>query len=158
RDLDREGAEAVRLARAALAADRDDPTVLAYASMTLAHFARDYDTAVAAVDRAVALNPNSALAWNFGGWVKLYVGASDDALKWFGQATRLSPLDPLTFLADTGIARVLLLEGRDEEAVTWSKRAVQGAPNSSVPWVMLAATLGLTGPIAEATVALRRLR
>jgi adenylate cyclase len=52
-----ERAEAVRLARLAIETGKDDPDALAWAANTISLFAGDHDTAAAALDRALILNP-----------------------------------------------------------------------------------------------------
>jgi adenylate cyclase len=63
REWDR--AEGERWAHAALERDRDDPTVLWMAGHALGFLTRDYETALALLDRSLALNPNSASAYCF---------------------------------------------------------------------------------------------
>src|SRR5260370_40498723 len=60
---DAEITEAVLQARQAIEAGRDDPDVLAMAGITFWVFAADHAAAAGAIDRALLLNPNSALAW-----------------------------------------------------------------------------------------------
>jgi tetratricopeptide (TPR) repeat protein len=66
---DPEIAEGVGLARAAIAAGREDATVLANASFSLWLLTRDTDNAARSIDRAVTLNPNSAIACGYSGIV-----------------------------------------------------------------------------------------
>jgi TolB-like protein/class 3 adenylate cyclase len=54
--------EAVRLARQALEAERDDAETVAQAAFTLFYLASETAMAMAALDRALALNPNAATA------------------------------------------------------------------------------------------------
>ena len=56
-------AEAVRLARQALDAERDDAETIWQAAYTLFFLAGEAAMAAAALDRALALNPNAAMAW-----------------------------------------------------------------------------------------------
>ena len=56
-------AEAVRLARQALEADRDDAETIWQAALTLFRLAGEAAMAAATLDRALALNPNAAHAW-----------------------------------------------------------------------------------------------
>ncbi|MCX7382549.1 MAG: adenylate/guanylate cyclase domain-containing protein, partial [Alphaproteobacteria bacterium] len=65
-----ETAEALRLARLAVELGHDDADVLARAGMCLAHMSRDLDAGLALTERALALNPNSAWAANYAGWLK----------------------------------------------------------------------------------------
>jgi adenylate cyclase len=47
------------------------------------------------LERALALDPNSAFAWARSGWLKKFQGDSDAAIHCFEQALRLSPFDPM---------------------------------------------------------------
>ncbi|HEU0062171.1 MAG TPA: winged helix-turn-helix domain-containing protein, partial [Hyphomicrobiaceae bacterium] len=55
--------EGIHMARQALAAARDNPEVLRLAGFALAAFAGESETALVALDRAIELNPNYALAY-----------------------------------------------------------------------------------------------
>jgi adenylate cyclase len=85
-DRMREIAEAARLARRAVELSKDDAVVLSSAGFTLALVVRDLDAAVAAVDRALVLNPNLAAAWYSSGWVRNWLGQSDLAIEHFAHA------------------------------------------------------------------------
>ncbi len=61
--------EAVRLLRVALSVDDSDPDTLAWAGFTSAYMVGDCESEIEIADRAVALNPNSFLAWNSRGHV-----------------------------------------------------------------------------------------
>ena len=56
--------EAVRLLRLALSIDDGDPETLAWAAVISAFMVGDCESEIEMADRAVALNPNSFLAWN----------------------------------------------------------------------------------------------
>ena len=43
------------------------------------------------------LNPNLAVAWYVSGWVRVYRGEPEMAIKHLAHAMRLSPLDPFFF-------------------------------------------------------------
>jgi hypothetical protein len=58
---------------------------------------RDYATASGAVERALAINPNSALGWGVAAIVSAFVGDYATALDRAAQAIRLNPLDPLRY-------------------------------------------------------------
>jgi tetratricopeptide (TPR) repeat protein len=59
-----------------------------------ASFSDDYDTAREMVDRAVALNANSAFAWELRGFTYETAGQPEEAIRGFERAIRLSPFDP----------------------------------------------------------------
>ncbi len=123
-DRKEDGREAERLARTALALDRDDPTVLTFAGHVLAYAARDYPTAVALIERSMALNPNSSHVCQLGGYTLLYAGDPDRAIEWFRQGLRVSPVGAGSFILFSGLASALIMLGRDDEALMWASKSV----------------------------------
>jgi TolB-like protein/tetratricopeptide (TPR) repeat protein len=121
-------AEAVLLARQAIEAGRDDPEVLSVAGYTIAILAGEPSTALAGVDRALALNPNSAVAWSARGWILGFQNQPDPAIEAHQQAIRLSPFDPLAYLFTAGLALAHQAAGRYEEAIDWADRATHAQP------------------------------
>ena len=55
--------EAIRLLRLALSLDDGDPDTLAWAALTSTFMVGDSESEIEMADRAVALNPNSYVAW-----------------------------------------------------------------------------------------------
>src|SRR5262249_8944548 len=95
--------DGIRLAREALDGGRDDPSVLEFAGWGLSYLAHDTEAALAALDRALALNVNSARALMLSGWVRLHSGDPRTATEHFHRAIRLSPLDPRNGFASAGL-------------------------------------------------------
>ena len=108
--------EGGRLLALALSIDKDDPDALCIAGRVTSYMFGDVEKAKEMVDRAVALNPNSSLAWEQRGWTYEYSGKSEEAIESFERSIRLSPLDPLLFSTYTGISLSLISLGRFEEA------------------------------------------
>jgi TolB-like protein/Flp pilus assembly protein TadD len=156
-DPEAESAEGVRLARASVAADREDPTVLANAGCVLLLLNGDVDTAERLLDRAVGLNPNSAIACGFSGIVRVWEGDYGVAIERCARAMRLSPLDPLMsrFLAATG--RAHFCERRLEEALVWLRRAQDEHPTGRAGIEWLVGTYAHLGRLDEARTRLRHL-
>jgi len=75
---DRQAAK--RLARTAIAEGADMPLALAVAGAVRAILTRDHDLAVAAIDRARMLNPNSAVVLAFAALTSCICGAYDTAI------------------------------------------------------------------------------
>jgi len=126
---DLEIAAAVRLARQAIEAGKDDPDTLWMAAHTLLFFTGDRATAANVVDRALNLNPNSAHAWMVRGLASLQ-DRPDRAIEAFEHAMKLSPLDPLGGRAFTaGLAAAHLNAGRYEEAIEWADRSLAAQPD-----------------------------
>jgi TolB-like protein/class 3 adenylate cyclase len=112
-----EAAEGVELARSAVATARDDPETLCRAGYVLSTLGKELSTGRAAIDRAVALNPNSALALNFSAWNRLYAEDWPGARDEFVRALRLSPFDPLKYYMLAGLSVAVGELGQLEEAV-----------------------------------------
>src|SRR5215471_5503567 len=123
-DREREIADAVRLARRAVALGKDDPTALWSGGLSLALLANEVEAGAAYIDRASVLNPNLAASWNASGWVRMYLGESASAIEHFERAMRLSPLDPLTYFGCTGISLAYACAGRYDEARSWATKAL----------------------------------
>ncbi len=155
-DREEEKREAERLARAALALDSDDPTVLSFAGHVLAYTTYDYSTALALIERSMALNPNSSQVCLVGGYTHLYVGDADRAIEWFRRGLRVSPLDARSCIFFSGLACALSLQGRDEEALTWANKSVAANASWGHGLRMQACALAHLGRMEEArTVAAR---
>ena len=117
-DRTQEIAEAERLARRATELGQDDAVALSRGAHALAFVVGDLDAAPTFVDRALALNPNLAGAWYASGWVRIYLGEPDTAIRHFAHAMRLSPLDPQTITMQAGTAFAHFLAGHYDEALT----------------------------------------
>jgi adenylate cyclase len=100
--------EAVRLSRLALSAADDDEQTLALAAAISAFMVGDSESEIEMADRAVALNPNSFLAWNSRGHVYRIVGLPEEAIRSFERAIRMSPVDGRLYLTLGGWRRPLL--------------------------------------------------
>ena len=150
-------AETSRLARCAVKLGRDDAFALATAGMTLAYVVGDLDDGAAFVDQALALNPNLAVAWLYGGYLKVWLGEPEAAIERLGHAMRLSPQDAQLNHAQTVNAVAHFISGRYDEAYSWAEKAgrVNQTPltNGAV-----AACAALAGRIPEAEKAVKRLR
>ena len=108
-------------------------------------FVRDLDNSAAFIDRALALNPNLAAAWNLSGWVRAYRGELDLAIEHHARAMRLSPLDPILYNMQVGTAFAHFLAGRYDEASEWANRALREQPNYPAAKRILAASKALAG-------------
>jgi tetratricopeptide (TPR) repeat protein len=137
-------AEGVRLARRAVALGRDDADVLAAAGHAVSRLAGELESGADLIDQALALDPNSAQAWTWGGWIKVWRGEADAAIAWFARAMRLSPLDPRLHVMQAGTASAHFVAGRYEEARVWGERAVRGQPSRGPALRVAAASLALT--------------
>ena len=157
-DRAQEIAEAEQLARRAVALGKDDPAALARGGHALAFVVGDLDTGTAFVDRALELNPNLAVAWYLSGWARVFLGEPSLAIEHLARAMRLSPLDPLTFAAQTGCAHACFFAGQHDEASLWSQKALREQPSFMTTNRIAAASYALAGRLEEAQQAMTRLR
>jgi TolB-like protein/class 3 adenylate cyclase/tetratricopeptide (TPR) repeat protein len=154
---DKERAEAVRLARGAIVTGRDDPDALSLAALTIAYLAGDHATAARAIDRALALNPNSVCAWVNRGWVECWQNRPGPAIQAVERAMRQCPLGPDGHAFKTQLAMAHLAAGRYEEAMGWVDQAVHERPEGVAAIRLKAVLCGLLGRIEEGKQWLGRL-
>jgi TolB-like protein/Tfp pilus assembly protein PilF len=157
-DRVKEVAEAARLARRAAEVGPDDAVALSRGAQALAFVVGDLDAATTFADRALVLNPNLAGAWYASGWVRVYLGEPDLAIKHFGRAMCLSPLDPQMIAMQAGTAFAHLLAGRYDEASSWAAKALWEQTNYMTPIRIAAASGALAGRLSEARKTMARLR
>jgi TolB-like protein len=151
-------AEGARLADRAVELGASDAVALARGGHALAHFGGDLDRGIAAVDRALVLNPNLATAWYLSGFQRISLGQHDDAVERFARAMRLSPLDPATFQMQTGTAMAHMFARRFDVACEWAEKARRELPNILRVSAFSAASYALAGRIDEARRALEHVR
>ena len=92
------------------------------------------------------------------GLVSVYRGEPDEAVKSLASAVRLSPLDPLTFVAQTAYAMAYFFAGNYEEALSWAEKVVRDKPNYQLALRIFAAANALTGRQEEAQQTVKLLR
>jgi adenylate cyclase len=143
-------AEGLRLIRLALSIDGNDDVALSILGWATASFSDDYDTAREMVDRAVALNANSAFAWELRGFTYELAGQPEEAIRSFERAIRLSPFDPWLPRRFTGLGIAFIGLGRFDEAVAAAKNAFQTNQTYGPAYRCLAAALAHLGRDAEA--------
>jgi adenylate cyclase len=149
---------ALRHARLAIAAGADDATALAIAGLVIGFLERrDYENALDAFDRSLALSNSSALALGLSALTRAWHGESAIAIEQAELALRLSPFDPLTNQRYMAIAIAHFVAGRFEEAAVAANRSVQANPRFSPPYWMRAAALANLGRVDEAKIMAQRL-
>ncbi|MGB9210596.1 MAG: adenylate/guanylate cyclase domain-containing protein [Pseudolabrys sp.] len=164
-DRAQETAETARLARRAAELGWDDAVALAWGGFALAYVVHDVEVGAALIDRALQLNPNLAEAWHFSGWVRIYLGEPEVAIEHLAHAMRLSPLDPLAFVAQMAIAFAHFFAGRYDDASSWAEKALAKSPPGlrerpvyHPALLIAAASNSLAGRLEEARNAIARLR
>jgi adenylate cyclase len=156
-DPSREAAEAARLARGAIRAGKDDAVALATGGFVLAFVVHELETGVAAIERALLLNPNFAAAWLFLGWTKVWRCQSDVAIEHLERAIRLSPLGRGIAGMQAAVATAHFFAGRYDEASKWAERLLQEYPASHPGLRIAVASNAAAGRTEEAKKAATRL-
>jgi TolB-like protein/class 3 adenylate cyclase/Tfp pilus assembly protein PilF len=143
----------------ALAVKADDALAVYLHGYVLKRLRKDLNQALAAFERAIAIDPNLAVAHNYVGQIKVFLGRSNEAAEHTLKAIQLSPRDPQLALWYYQLALTYIHQQRDHDAVEWARRGVQVNPNLRYVYRTLAAALALSGRIDEArTVAAEMLR
>jgi len=150
-------AETGRLARRVLEAERDDAETIGLAAWTLFFLAGEAAMAAAALDRALALNPNAAHAWLIRGQIHALRNQPEAAIKAIERARRLSPFDPMAFFYAGNIAIAHLAARRFEQAIEWADRALHDQPRMVTAMRVKVVALAHLGHLDAARAELSRL-
>jgi len=153
-DRAREVLEAERYARRATELGKEDAVALAAGGYALAFVVGDLDDGAAFLDRAILLNPNLVMAWHSLGWVKVFLGEPEAAIKNLAHAMRLSPLDSLNYRALAGTAYGHFFSGRYDEACSWADRSFRERATYRPALRVSAASHALAGRGQEAQKAM----
>ena len=140
-------------AHAAIEAGSDDAMALAMGGFVVGILERDYDLALDALDRSLALSPSSALAFGFSSIVRAWKGQDREAAEHARMGIRLGPYDPLIYLPYIGLAYASFFTGDFEAAASAASRAAAANPRFSVPRYVLAAALARLGRLEDARAA-----
>jgi TolB-like protein len=151
-----EEAEGVRFAHLAVQLEPNDSIVLTEAAFALGHLNRDLATAIPWFDRAIALNPNSAMAFGRGAVVRNFAGDYITAAEHADRAIRLSPFDSFSFAFSMARGMSHLLRRQVPEAVAWLRKAAQQNPRHSPTFLYLGSALAHTGQMEDAQAAILR--
>ncbi len=122
-DVEKDKRETLEKAQAAADIAPDDPFVLTALCAALTN-TRELQAAQVMIEKALALDPNSAWAWNRSGWIRNYLDDPETAIVRFEKAIRLSPLDPSAFMCHAGIGMAHFIAGRYETSAVWLKQAL----------------------------------
>jgi adenylate cyclase len=152
-----EKSRGVELGRIAVLKGQNDAEALAAGGYALAFLGGELHEGLRAIERAISLNPNSAIALSHAGWVRDYLGQPREAIEALERSIRLSPRDPALFRAEAALAYAHLLLGEFHEAITWGRRAIEGNPNYTVTYRALASALAHAGQLDEAGAVVARL-
>jgi len=147
----------VRFAHLAVQLEPNDSIVLTEAAFGLAHLNHDLAAAIPWFDRAIALNPNSAMAFGRGAIVRNFIGDYMTAAEHADRAMRLSPFDSYSFAFSLARGGSHLFQRQLPEAVAWLRKAAQQNPRHISTFLYLGSALAHAGQMDEARTAIRRL-
>jgi adenylate cyclase len=147
---------AVGLARRAILVAGDDPDVLAYVGFVFGYFGEDIGSATALIDRALELNANFARGWFWSGWVRLYAGDIETAIRHFETSMRLSPRDRWAIHL-TGLGVADFLGHRFDSAVLKLRASLDEIPGHATTYRFLAASYAHMGKLDDARDIVERL-
>jgi adenylate cyclase len=143
--------------RAALLDPEGDPLVVT-ARCAVHTMLNDLESGAVLLERALALDPMSAWAWERSGWLNTYLGQSGVAIRHFKRAISLALARSQNAYRFIGIGSAYFDAGHYEEAACWKRRAVLEQPG--VAWVnrTLAVSYARLGDRLAAIDALNALR
>jgi TolB-like protein len=147
---------ALNHARAAIEAGADEAGTLATAGFVIGLVDHDYETAMNAIDRGLALTPSSSLALSLGSVILGHAGRAAEAIEYAERALRWCPLDRTVHLPYVGLGIAYCAAGNWEAAIPACGKAEQANPRFSLPYFLRAAALSLLGRIEEAKVPAQR--
>jgi adenylate cyclase len=148
-DIAQSQMQALKLAERAAELSGDDPLILAVLG-TVHTLLRNHGTARVLIERAVAIDPNSAWAWSRLGWLDNYSDRPQLAIEKFERALRLSPLDPMNFNNYVGMGSAYEVARDYDRAVALYQRALEERPHAMWLYRNLASALSGAGRMAEA--------
>jgi adenylate cyclase len=147
----------LRHARTAIASGTDDATALAAAGFVMGVLSKDYKAAAGVIERALSINPSSAAAHYWGALIHASSGNFAAVTAHANRALRLSPFDPVAFVAHIALGHVAVYEAHYDEAVSHYAKAVQVNPRFSWLQFCQAVALALAGRVEEAGPIVRHL-
>jgi TolB-like protein/Tfp pilus assembly protein PilF len=144
-------------ARQAVRLGGQDSETLAPGGFMLAVMDKDVAGARAALDKAVALNSNSATAFTYRALVLAIAGEPKVAIEDAKRALRLSPLDPASYLPQTALLVAHLWLREYDEAALWANKAIELAPRYPMSYAWLIVSECERGNRVEAERQMKRL-
>lgn len=136
---------------------RDDPTSLAYIGHYLAYVGRQHAKGLQALDRALALNPNSFAALHSSGWIRAYTGDASGAIELLLRALRANPLVPEFAHGLSALGYAYLIDDRLDEALATLEKAYLEAPAFGITQITMALCLARLDRWEDASAPVQRL-
>jgi TolB-like protein/class 3 adenylate cyclase len=148
--------DVARLARRGTELGKDDAVALYSAGFALVLIVQDIDDGAAFIARALVLAPSFAPAWQFSSWVQVSLGEHEAAIEHGETSLRLSPFDPLAYVALAAVGAAHFYRGRYDEAASCAEKSIREQPRFATAWRVAAASHALAGRIVEARNAIAR--
>ena len=118
-------AEGTRLAWRAVELAPNDAQVLWMAAFSVWNLAGERrEAACELFRRSVMINPNSAMALTFGGWIETMRGNQRAGREMIERALLLNPRDPRGWFMSGAMAIAAIIDGAYLEAISWAERAL----------------------------------
>jgi len=149
-DVAADQAAVLRMATAAIARDSFDAMALALCGHSKSILRYEFEEAMLLFDRALEASPSSAIAWIRSSPTYAYIGDPEESIRRAEEGLRLSPFDPLAFLAHTSLNLAHYVAGRYDEAARWGRRALEENPHYTASLRLLAAATAAAGNTGEA--------
>jgi adenylate cyclase len=135
-------AQASKNIKKAIALDNED--WFPHLGLSFLHLLRrEYDEAITAAERAIALNRNADGAYKQLGEAFIYSGRAEEGIKLIEKAMRLNPIPPPDYLHILSVGYFLL--GRYQDAIQMNEMVLKQAPNFVFAHLGLAAAYGALG-------------
>jgi adenylate cyclase len=144
------------LAAANLALKHDDKDAIPYFAAGRIHMLLgDHDASIASLKKSIELNPCFAQSYHGLGFALALAGKLEEAKQTLQKAIDLSPRDPMLWAFNVVHALTCVLDGENEEGLSWAQRSMQ-VPTASGYWshAVKAASLANLGRTDEARIAL----
>ena len=133
----------------------NDPTVLTQVAFALGHLNVDLAAAIPWFDRALALNPNSEMAFGRGAVACNFAGEYATAAEHAERAFRLSPFDTFIFAFSMECGVSYLMRRELADAASWMRKAAQENRRYSSTFLNLASALAHSGQLEEARAVMK---
>jgi adenylate cyclase len=116
-----------------------------------------WDELPEAAEQLIAAYPNVEVGYNYLALVRIYQGRLEEAIPLIEASMRLSPRSPIIYFRQWRMAFVMVLLGRDEEAIAWARRSINSGPPArwrATMFLVQAAASARTGDLVAARRAL----
>jgi tetratricopeptide (TPR) repeat protein len=147
--------KAIDFAQQAVRYSAGDAGVLANAALVLGYFGEDIGAAIGMIDRSLASNPSFAQGWQLSGWLRLWAGQTDLAIKHFETSARLNPRADSRI---SGIGQAHFFKRQFDDAIENLLMAHHYRPINVMICRFLASSYAHMGRLDEAREMVQRLR